>query len=376
MPTPPKTILFAGGGSGGHITPILAVMEAVQAQYPEVECAFVGLAKDVTSPLITESNLTFKTYSIHAGKLHRYLTIDLFRQGVWLVRGFFEAALLLRKVKPDRIFCKGSMVSVPIALAARMQKIPIYSHETDLIPGLANRMVSRVATGIFTAFTVAAYTSLPAHKLIYTGQPVRKEFYHPNTHLEVQVGGRVVPKDRPVVTIIGGSQGAHRINQLIADSWQILLERVTLIHICGSHDVSELTWRLDLLSPEARERLFLTDFQTEGVAEVFAMSEVVVSRAGGTIAELAAVGCPTILIPLSTAAQNHQWANAEFLQKAEAAVVVDETKVTSSDLVGEIEGLLDDQSRRRTLSKHIKSLARPDAAATMATTLYQSGSSV
>jgi UDP-N-acetylglucosamine--N-acetylmuramyl-(pentapeptide) pyrophosphoryl-undecaprenol N-acetylglucosamine transferase len=178
-----------------------------------------------------------------------------------------------------------------------------------------------------------------------------------------------LPSEERLVTVIGGSLGAHALNELISDAWEMLLPHTQLTHICGEGDFLKLTEKANLLPLELRKRLSLVPFMTVGLPELFQHSQVVVSRAGGTISELAASQAPTILVPLSTSAQNHQWANARFLEKFGAVEVCDETTISSEELARKILTLQQDTKRMNELSQAIQAFSRPNAAVEMATQL-------
>lgn len=355
-----KHIVFTGGGTAGHISPLLAVLEEVQRQDPAVQCSYIGLTSDLESPLIKNSPLIFKKYAVPAGKLNRHLTLKNLTQPFLVSAGFLQAHSLLKKLKPTIVFSKGGYVSIPVALAAAQLNIPILSHETDVIPGLANRIIGRYAKTIFTAFPIKAYRALPAEKLVYTGQPVRDIFRQP-VGGELIIDQRPISFERPLVTIIGGSQGAHRLNEFVHRSWEALLPETQIVHLCGTMDYA---W----LHKEAagKEGLWVVPFIGEELAALFQRSAVVVSRAGGTMAELAATKTATILVPLSTASQDHQRANANVLAHAHAALVVDEIHSNEKELLKLIQHLLKNVDERNALQQAIATFDHPNAARLMA----------
>ena len=357
-----KRIVFVGGGSVGHVAPLLAVMQEVNTQHPEIKLIYIGTQADLESPLLTSSKLPIETHAIEAGKINRFVTIKHLSELRKLCLGLLQAQVLLEKIQPDLVFAKGAYVSVPVVLAAALRAIPIYTHETDVVPGLANRLSSHFAQTIFTAFPIDCYTSLPKQKLLYMGQPVRKEFLK---HSTARMFNDLSLSD-PLITVTGGSLGSRSINALISEGWSSLLPYTQLAHLCGEADFNMLTKKAGQLPAELRKKLLLTPFVTHGLPDLFQHSQVVVSRAGGTIAELAACGASTILIPLPTAAQNHQWANARVLMAAEAVEVCDELTMSSENLVKEILALQNDSARRVALSNAIHKFAKPNAAEEMA----------
>jgi UDP-N-acetylglucosamine--N-acetylmuramyl-(pentapeptide) pyrophosphoryl-undecaprenol N-acetylglucosamine transferase len=356
-----KHILFVGGGTVGHIAPLLAVMEQVQAQGKDVQCSYVGLPSDLTSPVVTESKLKFEKYAVRSGKLHRHLTWNQLKQFNRLFRGILEARKLLTEIKPDLIFAKGGYSTVPVIQAAVKYGIPIFCHETDVVPGLANRIAARHAKVIFTSYPVDAYTQLPADRLVETGQPVRDMFYKKVTTLPKELDPKL-----PVITVIGGTQGGRRMNHLVADIWEELLKTFQIVQVTGALDFDTFMTMRERLPKEAQNRLHLESFMTKELPSLFQNSAVVISRAGGTIAELAASRACTILVPLSTAAQNHQMANATILKKAGATVIVDETVATPAELLKNIREITKDTREQTGLRAAIGHFDHPDAAKKMA----------
>lgn len=366
-----KRIIFVGGGTSGHIAPLLAVIEAVQKLDPEVWCGYVGLNTDLDSPLIKSTKLSFERFSIQSGKLHRFLTIDNFSQPFRVVKGYFQAHKLLTTLKPDLILAKGGFVCVPMVLAAVQLKIPIFTHESDAVPGLANRFIARYACRIFTAFDANYYTEyLPAQKLITSGQPVRPAFREP-VKLPIMLDGREIPLDLPLITVIGGSQGAKRLNALTQELWPELLTRMRVVHITGRAQHHELMQAKQKLPAKLEANLWLSAFVQDELPALFQKSTIVISRAGGTIAELAAAGSTAILVPLSTSSQGHQQKNAAVMTNSGAVIAFDEVNGDSLDLAMIVRDLVNDDDLRRALKRQIRKFDHPDAAQTMAKELLK-----
>jgi UDP-N-acetylglucosamine--N-acetylmuramyl-(pentapeptide) pyrophosphoryl-undecaprenol N-acetylglucosamine transferase len=363
-----RSILFVGGGTAGHINPLLAVLAAVQKMDPSAVCHYVGLSGDLQSASIQSFPLSFYKYSIHSGKLNRFLTWKHFGQAFWFAVGLVEANRLVKRIRPAVVFAKGGYVSLPIVIAASRQHIPIYCHETDVRPGLVNRLIAKRAKQIFTAFPVENYPQFPADKLLYCGQPVRGEFYQPTTP-PIFLEGKEILLDRPLLTVIGGSQGARRLNELVQTGWMELLERVSLVHICGNRDWLDLKQKKEQLPASLRERLYLAPYIQDQLPAIFQHSQLIISRAGGTMAELAAVAKPTILLPLSSAAQNHQVANAQMFAQKEAVLVLDENQIKASDLLETIWKIIDSPLLQTKMKKAIAQFDQPQAAEKMARVL-------
>ncbi len=357
---PPKHILFVGGGTMGHISPLVAVMEAVHELDGEANLSYAGLLSDLTSPALDMSGLDFSRHAITAGKLNRFATHkhlgELFKFG----QGFSDALQLMKDVKPDVVFCKGGFVSVPVAMVAKMLKVPVYSHESDVVPGLANRLLAKISRKIFTAFPKSVYRKLPQHKLEYIGQPVRKSFFS-ELAFPTEIGEDVKLSLELPLLFITGSQGSRKINNLVAENWGELLKTFQIVQQCGHLDYTKLLERKLELPEELQDRLHLLPSITD-MAPLLQHAELVISRAGGIIAELAASKAASILIPLSTAAQNHQWENAQVLGKDDAAIVLNETILSAAELLAVIQELHASEERRQSLRKTISKFAKPDAA--------------
>lgn len=351
----------------GHISPLVAVMEAVHELDSEATLSYAGLLSDLTSPALDMSGLDFSRHAITAGKLNRFATHkhlgELFKFG----QGFSDALQLMKDVNPDVVFCKGGFVSVPVAMVAKMLKVPVYSHESDVVPGLANRVLAKISCKIFTAFPKSVYKKLPQHKLEYVGQPVRKSFFE-ELAFPTMVGEDVELSLELPLLFVTGSQGSRTINNLIAENWGELLTTFQIVQQCGNLDYTKLLERKLELSKESQARLHLLPSVTD-MAPLLQHAELVVSRAGGIIAELAASRAASILIPLSTAAQNHQWENAQVLGKEDAAVVLNEKILSAAELLAVIQELHASESQRQSLRDKISRFAKPGASREIAESL-------
>lgn len=361
-----KTILFVGGGTAGHTAPLLAVMAQVAIQEPTTKMVYLGLESDLQSALIKESNLKFDKYAIQAGKINRFLTLKHFKEIFRFWQGIWQAREIITKIKPDLIFAKGGFVSVPVVMAAARKNIPIYCHESDVIAGLANRYVAKKAQVIFTSYPTKFYQNLPSAKLIFSGQPVRSGFWKIPPS-KISLLDRELDPHLPIITVIGGSQGAQRLNEISQSLWTNLLGPVQIVNICGAYDLDRMRLESERLTQNQLDKLWLVDFLQDEIFYLFLKSAVIVSRAGGTIAELAAAKACTVLVPLSTSAQGHQQANAQVLEKAGAAIVINETLDNASDLLlQEVEELLQNQPKNNQFRERIAAFSKNDAAQVIA----------
>ncbi|MBI2589985.1 undecaprenyldiphospho-muramoylpentapeptide beta-N-acetylglucosaminyltransferase [Candidatus Berkelbacteria bacterium] len=351
-----RMIVLAGGGTAGHVYPVLEVIQALRNLDPLLDFAYIGNQTGPESQLVRAEQVPF--YGIPAEKLRRYWDWRTFLLPFRIFKGTVEAFGLLRMLKAQAVFCKGGYVCVPVALAARFLRIPIILHETDSIMGLSNRLVAPFAQAVAISFPRPSLIEAGKNtRIVYTGNPVRREFFSQKKIERVD--------DRPCLVIVGGSQGAHAINYFIQVILPKLLERYRVIHITGPQEFSNFRQftRTDVYEPVA---------YAEKIVDLLAQADLVISRAGGTIFELAALGKPTILIPIPNSANNHQRVNAEILLSRGAAVMLNERQLQPAQLLKEITTLFRDSMRRQKMGERIREFARPNAAQDVATLILNS----
>jgi UDP-N-acetylglucosamine--N-acetylmuramyl-(pentapeptide) pyrophosphoryl-undecaprenol N-acetylglucosamine transferase len=311
-----KVVAFTGGGTAGHVMPNLSIIEALQQQY-NVECHYVGL-KDGIERKIIESSVKISYHVIHSAKFNRSLRFSNLFELRWLFQGIKEAKKVLHEIQPDLIFSKGGYVSFPVVIAGYQKHIPMIAHESDITPGLANRWSAKYVNKILTAFpeTTAYYPK----KGEMVGTPIRSYLLQGDREKGFSITH--LPKEKPVVLIMGGSQGSVFINQHIRSLLPILLDQYSILHICG-------TGHLDA-SLHERKGYFQIEFAMEELAHFYAMSDLVISRAGAnSIMELAALQKPSILIPLSRKySRGDQIANATSFEKHGLSLKLEEDAIT------------------------------------------------
>ena len=349
-------ILFTGGGSGGHIFPIIAVKQTFEQGYDFYYLGPNGFAK---RELISQG---IKTRFILAGKFRRYFSlntiIDLIKIPVGIVQSFWYLFIWV----PDVIFSKGGYGSFPVVLVAWIYKIPIILHESDSAPGLANQILAKFAKKIILSFSSSEkYFSKHQKKLVLIGNPIRREITQGN-----EIQGRAIFKigsDKPVVLIIGGSQGAKKINEIILNTLPRLLEIAEIIHVTGELDfkrVEKETTRL-LASDTNRADYHLYSFlNIEQIKHGYAIADLIVNRAGaGSIFEISALGKPSILIPLPDAAQDHQKKNAYEFTKNGRAIVLEQPNLTPNMFLDTISDLLKSPSKLGQMSTKARTFYNP-----------------
>lgn len=346
-----KILVAGGGSSSGHITPLIAVIEALKTQPTEI--LWVGDLSERTRLLAAEAAVPF--VGIPTGKFHRYLTLENLLTPWRYLAGVRAAKKLIREFAPAVVFGKGGSVSLPVVMAAEQLAVPVVIHESDAVMGLANWISVRRAQKVCVSFPVATYPNVPQEKLVFTGIPVRQMF--------ARVRAKTHSKPRLLVT--GGGQGSRALNSVVRSALSELLPLVDVIHLTGERDFAQASQtKVAGYRPIAYAR--------DDMAQLMADADVILTRASGTtLAEIALVGRPTILVPLPTSANDHQRANAQAWQAAGAGSVVEEHDLTPERLVSEVRALCDQPQLRAHMAKAARSLARPKAAAEIAQILIR-----
>ncbi|MBE5901157.1 MAG: undecaprenyldiphospho-muramoylpentapeptide beta-N-acetylglucosaminyltransferase [Lachnospiraceae bacterium] len=321
-----KKIILTGGGTAGHVTPNIALLPLLKERGFEI--TYVGSYEGIEKNLAEEAGLTY--YGISSGKLRRYFDWKNFTDPFRVMKGYTQAKRLMKKEKPDVVFSKGGFVSVPIVMAAHHLGIPAVIHESDLTPGLANKLAIPHARRVCCNFP-ETMKYLPEGKSILTGSPIRQELLHGDAEKGKAFCG--LSHEKPILLIIGGSIGSVAINDMIRAILPKLLEDFEIIHICGSGNLSE--------AHENINGYCQYEYVREELADLFALADIVVSRAGAnTICELLALKMPSILIPLpASASRGDQILNANSFAKQGFAMKVDQDTMTEESLLAAIKEL-------------------------------------
>jgi UDP-N-acetylglucosamine--N-acetylmuramyl-(pentapeptide) pyrophosphoryl-undecaprenol N-acetylglucosamine transferase len=319
-----KRILLTGGGTAGHVTPHLALWPRLQTL--GVDIHYVGRPAGIERELIEPLGIPY--HPIAAGKLRRYLDWQNVTDITRIFKGFWAALGLIRKLRPDVVFSKGGFVACPVVWAAWLNRIPVIIHESDLTPGLANKLSAPFATQICYSFPeTAAY--LPPNKAIHTGIPIRESLLTGNA----DEGRRICrfPDAKPVVLIIGGSQGSTAINQAIRAVLSEVLKTFQICHICGQGGIDQ-----HLANTPGYQQF---DYVKDELPHLFALADLVVSRAGATtLFELLALRKPNLLIPLSQkASRGDQILNARSFEKQGFSLVLPEEQLNPATLHNSIQ---------------------------------------
>lgn len=314
-----KTIILTGGGTAGHVTPNLALLPSLKEAGYNIR--YIGSYNGIERKLIENAGIPYD--GISSGKLRRYFDLKNFTDPARVVKGYFEACKLLKKYKPDIVFSKGGFVAVPVVLAAKHCHIPTIIHESDMTPGLANKLCIPSAKKVCCNFP-ETLKYLPDDKAVLTGSPIRAELLKGDrlaglqyTHLSAA---------RPIILVIGGSLGSVKVNNAVRSILPKLLETFQVIHICGKGNVDE-----SLIGTPGYVQYEYVD---SPLKHLFAAADLMVSRAGAnSICEILALRKPNVLIPLSAAAsRGDQILNAKSFANQGFSTVLEEESVTDSSL--------------------------------------------
>lgn len=362
-------IAFTGGGTGGHIFPIIAIVREMRKTFQgKLEIFFVGPKDEFGKEFFIQEGIKVK--EILAGKIRRYLSFKSFFENLFdiffkIPVGFFQAFLWLFFKNPDLIFSKGGYGSLPVVLSGWILRIPIFLHESDIVPGLANKILSKFALEIFVSFPNTEY--FPPKKMILVGNPIRREILEGKKERAIEIFK--LTGEKPVLLILGGSQGAQRINEKILEILPKILEDFELIHQCGERNYREVySTSQAILSEEFEKYYHLYGFlKEEELKAAYAVADIVISRAGsGSIFEISACQKSSILIPLPEAAQAHQIRNAYALHQLGAARVIEEENLTPRFLLERLRYLLYYPKEREKMEKAAKEFSKPFAARVIA----------
>jgi UDP-N-acetylglucosamine--N-acetylmuramyl-(pentapeptide) pyrophosphoryl-undecaprenol N-acetylglucosamine transferase len=336
--------ILAGGGTGGHVIPALAIAQQLQKEY-NAEILFIGTARGIENRLVPSAGFPLRL--VQVGALKNVSMATRLRTFSDLPRSVWKARRIFREFRPDVVIGVGGYASGPGMLAAVLMRIPTLVFEPNFVPGFANRVVARFVSGAAVHFEE---TGRYFRHCEVTGVPVREAFF--------QIASQPAP---PTVLVFGGSQGAHAINQAVMASAAEMLTRTSglrIIHQTGDNDFTDAQAAYAKLGGMVEAHRFIDDMPA-----AFAKASLLICRSGAsTVAEVTAAGRPAVFVPFPRAADDHQKRNAEALERAGAAVMLEEQKLTRESLVETVSSLLADASRLRTMGEAARKLSHPNAA--------------
>lgn len=321
-----KKIVLTGGGTAGHVTPNIALLPYLKERGYEI--FYIGSYDGIEKRLIEDFKIPY--YGISTGKFRRYFDLKNFSDPFRVIKGYTEARNILKEIKPDVIFSKGGFVSVPVVRASASLDIPSIIHESDMTPGLANKLCIPVASKICCNFP-ETLELLPAGKAVLTGSPIREELSKGNKIAGYELCG--FTPNKPVIMVIGGSLGSSAVNKVVRDSLKGLLEDFQVVHLCGKEKIDNML----LTTPGYKQ----FEYIKQELKDLFAMADIVISRAGAnSICELLSLKKPNILVPLPAASsRGDQILNAESFEAQGYSIVVSEDDLTTKELVDKVHEL-------------------------------------
>lgn len=369
-------LLITGGGTGGHLYPALAVAGLLRKMDPDGEILFVGTGEGLESRVVPKAGYSF--YRIAAGKWPRKISIKALSSLASLGKGFLQGIRVINEFKPDAVFATGGYVSVPLGVAAAVLGVPLFLHEQNSVPGMANKLLSRWAKVLFTTFPLDKEPFSGRAKLNHVGLPVRSEIL--NTKRED--GLRFFGLEPNILTLLvtGGSRGARRLNQVMLEVYgQICCDKsfpkLQVIHLTGQAEYQRMCHQMESEGISAGKigRLVIKPYLEE-MEYALAAADLVISRAGAaTLAEITTRGIPAVLIPYPFATGNHQYHNARFLKDQGAAVLIPENELTAARLFGELTKMVKRPDMRQKVAEQSRKIGRPKAGEFIADILFNVG---
>ncbi len=325
-----KTIVMTGGGTAGHVTPNLALVPYLKQEGYEI--FYIGSYNGIEKKMVENAGITY--YGISSGKLRRYHDWKNFTDPFRVIKGFAEANQLLKHLKPDVVFSKGGFVSVPVVMAAGRQHIPAIIHESDMTPGLANKLAIPFASKVCCNFP-ETMNYLPEGKAVHTGSPIRQELFTGNKEAGLSFCG--FNNEKPVLLIMGGSIGSRFINNAVWNSLDSLLRKFQIVHLVGKGNINK--------DMEGKAGYQQYEFISEQLNDIFAMTDIMISRAGAnSISEILALKIPNILIPLSAkASRGDQILNAASYEKQGFSTVLQEEELTGELLLSSVNNVFENR---------------------------------
>lgn len=334
-------IVFTGGGTAGHVIPNLVLIEILEREGWEIN--YIGSKKGVEKEMLQSRNIPY--HSIQSGKLRRYFSWENFVDPLKILAGIIQARKLLNKLKPDVVFSKGGFVAFPVVVAAWLNRIPVIAHESDLSPGLANRLSFPFVNKICVTFSGAEKHFKDLKKVEITGTPIRSSLFEGSKDKGLSICG--FSKEKPCLLVMGGSQGSSTLNNIVRLSLAVLNERYQIIHLCGKGKVEK-----ELINNEG---YFQFEYVNDELPDLLAASDIVVSRSGAnSLYEILVLKKPHLLIPLSkSVSRGEQLQNAKHFQKLGISQVIEEKDLDMNMFFDAINLL---ELQRTTIVKKINAL--------------------
>lgn len=369
-------VVLTGGGSGGHIYPLLAVADEIARKSVEMrfpcEMTYLG-PNDSYAPLFEARGITISPITV--GKFRRYFSIENFLDAPKFLIGFIQALWKLYRIMPDAIFSKGGTGALPVVVAGWFYRIPIAIHESDAIPGMTNAASAGFARKIFVSFLGAA-EKFDARKVVVTGAPIRADLLTNRPKQELAKESLGFSSSHPLMLILGGSQGSIRINNFIVTNLSEIMKITQVMHQTGVAnflEVEKLAHAALIDQPADGNRYVPINYFTDKMETAYAAADIVVCRGGAGIFEIASFGKPAILIPIAESANDHQRANAYAFANAGGGVVIEESNLLPGIFLSQLKSILTNNELRAKMAAASAKFFVPDAAKKVADEIIKFG---
>lgn len=354
-------ILMSGGGTGGHVYPALAIAQAFKAKYPDVQIAFVGAPHGIENKLVPKEG--YKLYTVDIMGISRKLTLKNIEVAVKILKAPGKAKKIINEFSPDIVIGTGGYASWPCVSKAADMGIPTMIVEQDAYPGIATRQLSKCADTVCISFDKTREyldgKTKKGAKIITTGNPLRMDF----ATVDRQEARKALGIDKPYILSLGGSLGALKINEAVLDVFEKYSSKHDVIHThaCGSRDYKNIKEIFDEKGLSEYNNIRLCEYIYDMPVQM-AAADVVINRSGAiTLAELAALGKPCILIPSPNVTADHQYKNAALLESSQAAVLIKDCDLTGDVLAKAIDGIISNPEKQKALGENIRKFAHPDS---------------
>jgi UDP-N-acetylglucosamine--N-acetylmuramyl-(pentapeptide) pyrophosphoryl-undecaprenol N-acetylglucosamine transferase len=340
-----KRIIFTGGGSAGHVTPNIAIISELDPEQWDIR--YIGSKNGIEKEIIEKVKVPY--FSISSGKLRRYMDLENVKDIFRVLKGCLEARKILKKQKPSLVFSKGGFVSVPVIMAAKSLKIPCFIHESDMTPGLANKISQRFATKIFTSFEEAVHY-FPSQKTKVIGSPIRKEVLHGSKENGLKLLG--FEDKKPVIVVMGGSLGAKKINDTVRACLKELLQQYQIVHLCGKGNMEK-----EFAAIKGYRQY---EYVHDELPDILASADFVITRGGSNaIFEFLALNKPMIIIPLTRKqSRGDQILNAKAFEEKGYSVTLEEEDLNKETLYKKLNDL---NGRKLVFKSTMKSTGKSNA---------------
>lgn len=357
-------IIFCGGGTAGHIFPLIAVArEMRRLSNFNISICYIGPYDQISKNLFFQEDI--KVYNIFSGKIRRYFSLINFTDSILIFLGIIQSFFILLFLKPKLVFGKGGTGSISVIIASALLGIPIFIHESDSIPGLSNKINSKFAKKIFVSFPKTR--GFDQAKITLTGNPVLKELFEGSARAAKEIFR--IASDKPVLLFLGGSQGAQSINDFLLQILPDLIKKYEIIHVTGQKNWRQVKAESEIVLPKEFEVFYhvYPFLQETELKHAYSLANLIISRAGsGSIFEIAQAGKPSILIPLPGSAGNHQKNNAYEYAGTGAAIVIEQENLIPNFFMEKIKYLLANEKELENMKNNALRFSKPLAAKAIA----------